>query len=46
MTDQTKVRIYRLEEGHRGTSAPAPAIATTTKAVSALPPATPKGSSK
>lgn len=43
MADQGKVRISHLEEGHRGPSAPAPAISTTTQAVSAVPAAAAKG---
>lgn len=44
MADQPKVRVSHLEEGHRGTSAPAPAIAATPQAVSAVPAASPAGS--
>jgi hypothetical protein len=37
MADEQKIRISHLEEGHKGTSRPAPVIATTAKAVSAVP---------
>ncbi|MEA2721487.1 MAG: hypothetical protein QOJ39_3351 [Candidatus Eremiobacteraeota bacterium] len=37
MADEQRTRISHLQEGHKGTSAPAPAIATTAKAVSAVP---------
>ena len=37
MADEQKIRISNFQEGHKGTSAPAPAIATTAKAVSAVP---------
>jgi len=45
MAEEQKVRISHLQEGHKGTSAPAPVIATTAKAVSAVPVAS-KGTGK
>jgi hypothetical protein len=37
MAEEQKVRISRLQEGHKGTSAKAPAVAVTAKAISAVP---------
>jgi hypothetical protein len=37
MAEEQKIRVSHLQEGHKGTSAPAPAIPVTAKAVSAVP---------
>ncbi len=44
MADEQKIRISKLQEGHKGTSAPAPPIPTTSRAVSAVPAASNTGS--